>query len=270
MGRAGSRFEPWLVLLGSISLAAWTVLALGGSTSVVPALCSSGAGAAIPLSVSFDLALLVNSPARLASGWALMLAAMMLPVVAAPLRHVRDRSFARRRGRAMRLFVLGYFAVWMVAGAALEAVALTARAVAPSPEAGFGFAFASALAWQISPAKQWCLNRCHRRPQLAAFGVPADRDAFDFGLTNGASCAGACWALMLPMLIAREGQIFAMIAVTLLVFAERLEAPAPLAWRWRGTGKASRIVLAQAQAIAMSFSPSRNPGFRRLADHPPG
>jgi hypothetical protein len=40
MGRAGSGFEPWLVVLGSISLAAWSVLAFGGSMSVVPALCS--------------------------------------------------------------------------------------------------------------------------------------------------------------------------------------------------------------------------------------
>src|ERR1700722_20059041 len=269
MGRARSRFEPWLVVLGSISLAAWSVLAFGDSTSVVPALCSSGAGSAIPLSVSFDLALIFSSPARLASGWALMLAAMMLPVVAAPLRHVRDRSFARRRGRAMLLFILGYFAVWMAAGVVLQLVSLTAVWFVPMPLAS-GLAFALAVVWQVTPAKQWCLNRCHRRPQLAAFGDPADRDAFNFGLTNGASCAGACWALMLPMLLAGEGQLLAMIAVTLLVFAERLEAPAPLAWRWRGTGKAWRIVFAQAQAIAMSFSPSRNPGFRRLTDHPPG
>ena len=106
MGRAGSGFEPWLVVLGSISLAAWSVLAFGGSMSVVPALCSSGAGPAIPLSVAFDLALTFNSPARLASGWALMLAAMMLPVVAAPLRHVRDRKAAHPRDASLypRLF----------------------------------------------------------------------------------------------------------------------------------------------------------------------
>jgi predicted metal-binding membrane protein len=110
------------------------------------------------------------------------------------------------------------------------------------------------VAWQVSPAKQWCLNRCHRRPQLAAFGVAADRDAFNFGLTNGALCAGACWTLMLPMLLAAGGQLFAMIAVTLFVFAERLERPAPLAWRWRGTGKAWRIVLAQAQTVRVSFT----------------
>jgi predicted metal-binding membrane protein len=227
------------------------VLALGSSTSVLPPLCLSGAGPRIPLSVSFELALLFNSPASLASAWALMLAAMMLPVLAAPLRHVRDRSLARRRGRAMLLFVLGYLAVWMAAGALLQALALTARSLVPLPLAWFGLTFAVAIAiaiiWQVSPAKQWCLNRCHRRPQLAAFGLAADRDAFNFGLTSGASCAGACWALMLMMLLAGEGQSPAMIAVTLLVFAERLEAPAPLTWRWRGTGKAMRIVLAQAR-----------------------
>jgi predicted metal-binding membrane protein len=64
--------------------------------------------------------------------------------------------------------------------------------------------------------------------------VAADRDAFNFGLTNGASCAGACWTLMLPMLLAAGGQLFAMIAVTLFVFAERPERPAPLAWHGEG------------------------------------
>ena len=151
MGRARSRFEPWLVVLGSISLAAWSVLAFGDSTSVVPALRSSGAGSAIPLSVSFDLALIFSSPARLASGWALMLAAMMLPVVAAPLRHVRDRSFARRRSRATLLFILGYFAVWMAAGLVLQLVALTALWVVPMPLA-MGLAFA--LAADVTVASQ--------------------------------------------------------------------------------------------------------------------
>lgn len=253
MARAGCGFEPWLVGLGSLSLAAWLLLAFGASTPALSALCASGAGLAIPPSASFDLALLFASPASLAFRWAVMLAAMMLPVVAAPLRYVRYRSFARRRTRAMLLFVLGYFAVWMAAGGVLQAVALAALTVVPLPLAGAGLAIAVAVMWQFSPAKQWCLNRCHRRPQLAAFGVAADRDAFNFGLTNGASCAGACWALMLSMLLAGEGQFLAMIAMTLLVFAERLEAPAPLAWRWRGPGKAWRIVIAQAQAAGAGF-----------------
>jgi len=44
----------------------------------------------------------------------------------APLRHVRERSFARRRTRAMLLVVLGYLAVWMAAGMVLQVAAVVA------------------------------------------------------------------------------------------------------------------------------------------------
>ena len=247
MGGDARRLEPWLVVLGSTSLIAWSVLAFYGSDITLPAVCSAGALWSAPLSVSFDLALVVNSPAKLASGWALMVAAMMAPAVVAPLRHVHNRSFAARRARAMLLFLAAYMAVWMTVGAGLLTMALAARWAVPSPLVCLGLATAAAMLWQISPAKQWCLNRCHRRPQLAAFGDAADRDAFVFGLTNGASCAGACWALMLLMLLAGFGNLVGMIAVTLFVCAERLESPAPLAWRWRGFGKALRIAAAQAR-----------------------
>jgi predicted metal-binding membrane protein len=247
MGLTARRPDAWLVVLGSTSLVAWSVLALGDSGFTLPAFCSAEALRGVPLSVSFDLALVFNSPAQLAAGWALMLAAMMSPLLIVPLRHAHDRSFARRRARAMLLFVAGYMAVWMTAGVGLQAMALAARWAAPEPLLCFGLAAAAAALWQVSPAKQWCLNRCHRQPHLAAFGAAADRDAFEFGLTNGASCIGACWALMLLPLLAGHGHIFAMIAVTLFIFAERLESPAPLAWRWRGPGKALRIVAAQAR-----------------------
>ena len=49
---------------------------------------------------------------------------------------------------------------------------------------------------------------------------------------------------MLPTLLIRQGQLPAMIAVTLFSLAESLEDPAPLAWRWRGGAKALRIIVA--------------------------
>jgi predicted metal-binding membrane protein len=247
MEGAARRLDAWLVVLGSTSLIAWAVLALDGSGGMLPALCSAGTLGAAPLSVSFDLARVFMSPAKLASGWALMLAAMMSPLVVAPLRHVRDRSFARRRARAMFLFVVGYAAAWMTAGAALQVMALAARWAAPAPLVCLSLAAGAVMWWQASPAKQWCLNRCHRQPHLAAFGATADRDAFAFGLTHGASCVGACWPLMLLTLLVGNGHVLAMIAVTLFVLAERLESPAPLAWRWRGPGKALRLIPAQAR-----------------------
>jgi predicted metal-binding membrane protein len=262
MGRAARRPDAWLIVLGSANLIAWSVLAFDGNSLALPAFCSTEMLRAVPLSVSFGLTLVFNSSAQLASGWALMVAAMMSPLLVAPLRHVRDRSFTRRRTRAMLLFVAGYGAVWMIAGVGLQATTLTARWVASAPLVYLGVT-AVAILWQISPAKQWCLNRCHRRPHLAAFGAAADRDAFKFGVTNGVSCAGACWALMLPMLLAGQGHVLGMIALALFVFAERLETPSPLEWRWRGPGKAWRIISAQVRirlAVWTRIGPASHSG----------
>jgi predicted metal-binding membrane protein len=244
MERAARRPELWLLLLGAIILIAWALLAFGGRAFALPVICSAEAWSTVPLSVSLDLALLFNSPGQLATGWALMVVAMMLPLAIAPLWHVRERSFARRRGRSTALFVAGFVAVWMVAGVILQTIALVARWAVPMPLACLGLAIAVALLWQVSPAKQWCLNRCHQRPKLEAFGFAADYDAFRFGVRNGAACAGACWALMLPMLLIGQGQLPAMVAVTLFGLAESLEDPAPLTWRWRGGAKALRIIAA--------------------------
>ena len=245
MGRAAHWPDIWLVVLGSIILLAWWLLARDSGGSMVSPFCSSDTLWAAPLSVRLDLALMLVSPAQLASGSAVMIAAMMPPLIIAPLRHVRDRSFARQRARATILFTAGYGVVWMIVVVVLQLIAVAARWAAPAPLLCFGLAVATAILWQVSPTKQWCLNRCHRRPHLAPFGAAADRDAFDFGLTNGASCAGSCWALMLLTLLISQGQILGMIAVTLFVFAERLESPARLKWRWRGPGRALRIAVAQ-------------------------
>lgn len=236
---------PWVVVLGATSVAAWALLMADGGALMPSALCSSaaiwGSSAAAPL----ELLLWLNAPAKVAGGAALMIAAMMLPLVAAPLRHVHDRSFARRRGRTMLLFLAGYGTVWMCAAVGIEALALMARWATPTLLASGGLAAAAALLWQASPAKQWCLNRCHRRPELAAFGAAADRDAFAFGVTNGLYCAGACWALMLLVLSAASLHLAGMAVVALFVFVERFERPAPPGWQWRWPGKAVRIAATQ-------------------------
>jgi predicted metal-binding membrane protein len=246
MARAAQWPEAWLVVLGLICLGAWALLARDDSSLMLPALCSASSLQAMPLSVSFELALAFDFPAQIASGWVLMVLAMMPPLVIASLRHVRDRSFARRRERATILFVTGCSVVWMTAGVVLQIAAFTARSVVPVPVLSFGIAVAVALLWQVSPAKQWSINRCHRRPHLAAFGAAADRDVFIFGLMQGVSCLGSCWALMLPMLVMSQGHMLGMLPVTLFAFGERFEGPAPLAWRWRGPGRALRIAATRA------------------------
>ena len=252
-----ARRGGWPLLLGAMILIAWALLAFGGSTFAPPPFCGALAWSTVPPSVLLDLALLLNSPGQLALGWALMVVAMMLPLAIAPIWHVRERSFAGRRGRSTALFVAGFIAAWLAAGFILLSLALLARWALPMPLPGLGLAIAVVLLWQVSPAKQWCLNRCHQRPQLEAFGFAADIDAFRFGARNGAVCVGACWALMLLMLLRGQGQLPVMVAITLFGLAESLEDPAALTWRWRGGAKALRIIAAWWPAGSVHRPPIR-------------
>ena len=53
---------------------------------------------------SFQMMLAMNPVSSLIVGWALMLVAMMSPTLIAPIRHVIERSFKRRRVRSVTLF----------------------------------------------------------------------------------------------------------------------------------------------------------------------
>jgi predicted metal-binding membrane protein len=211
----------------AISVVAWTVLL--ARPSGMNSRCMSMEG----------------SPRAIAEGWVLMLAAMMAPLTIPALHHVRFTSLARRRGRAIAMFVAGYGAVWVACGILFGATERAALTVSPHSCVPAAIAAVAALVWQASPLKQICLNRCHDNRPIAVFGLEADLDVLRFGLTHGAWCVGGCWTLMLLPMLLPEGQLAAMAAVAVLVFCERLEDPKPPRWRLRGLGRASRIVVAR-------------------------
>jgi predicted metal-binding membrane protein len=183
-----------------------------------------------------------------------MLVAMMAPVLIPPVRHIHLRSFTDRRARSTAFFLTGYGAVWMAVGCVLLAVELAATSLAPESYLPAACLLLVALVWQCSPIKQRCLNRCHAHTELAAFGAAADLGALRFGLTHGIWCAGSCWASMLFPMLLPKGHVVAMAAVTVVIFSERLDHPAPPDWRWRGCGTAIRIAVARTQKPGTVYS----------------
>jgi len=175
--------------------------------------------------------------------WWLMVAAMMAPILIPPIQFVRGSVLARRRLGATLLFVTGYSAVWMVVGALLLTLAAALRTSTVPPSVAIATMVVIAVLWQCSPAKQVCLNRCHARPTLAAFGPAADVGVLAFGVTHGVTCAASCWAWMVLPLLVPAGHVAAMAAAAILIFCERLDNPAPAAWRWRGLARARRFVI---------------------------
>ncbi len=188
------------------------------------------------------------SPGLLIAGSALMLVAMMAPLLIPALRHVSDRSLPYRRRRAVTLLVAGYAVTWSVAWVLLLTLAAAITRFVPHPAAALGCCLGVLIAWQVSPLKQRFLNRSHSRPTLVAFGPAADADALRYGHTQAKWCIGSCWALMLVPLLVPTQQLLVMLAVAGWIWAERWEAPAPATWRVRLPVSATRLVTAQTRS----------------------
>jgi predicted metal-binding membrane protein len=215
----------------AVSAAGWLVMAILDPSAVAPDLCSSSVAAA----TFYDSAvatLSIRPPMAILASWIVMLLATMPPLLAQPMRHLWVRSLTRRRWRSIAIFVAGYGAIWMLAGLALAAMAI---ALAFSERSTGIPAIAAAICllafWQVAPARQASLNRCHRLPRLTAFGLTADADALRYGLTHGVWCVGACWALMLLPLVAGAAHVVVMTAVTLALLIERARPAKPARWR---------------------------------------
>lgn len=246
---------------------------------VTPALCLSPASplAATPGRMWDGLlsALVLNPPDALALSWFAMMLAMMPLLLEQPLLHLWRRSLRRRQWRAVTLFAIGYGVIWLAAGVALTGIALTINAiVAVATSASVTTASVTSIAfgvllaggWAVTPFRQHALNRCHRRPSLAAFGVAADGDALHYGVTHGVWCVGACWPVMLLPLLAVDWHVPVMALASLWLLSERYRPPRAARWGIKSAlpSRASWRIGVAARRI-LCLSPARSPATRALA-----
>lgn len=172
--------------------------------------------------------------------WVVMMIAMMFPT-AAPmiLMFARVHSSKRERGQPFVptwVFVSGYLLIWTLAGAVAYILALGAEALAHrshwlmdhTVQLG-GVLLMLAGLYQLSPLKRACLAKC-RTPLDFILGAWRDGygGALHMGIEHGVYCLGCCWLLFLILFPLGLMNMAAMIAVTLLIFAEK---SLPLGWR---------------------------------------
>lgn len=231
----------------AISASAWGALAASPRMHVtgMSVFCSAMGSGTATTAASLSILLGLNPPSALAAGWALMLVAMMSPLIISEIHHIRFTSLTRRRARSIALFVAGYGGVWMLCGLVLTGAKLVAVALAPGSYIPTIVSGLITCLWQASPFKQRCLNGCHSNQPLRVFGLEADLDAICFGLRHGFWCVGSCTGLMLFLILLPEAHLIAMAAVATLAFCERLEDSQPPRWKMRGLGKAGRMIAAR-------------------------
>ena len=165
--------------------------------------------------------------------WALMLLAMMPPLVAAPLMHIAVSSLPHRSSRAIAVFASGYATVWLAAGPVLFMMSALLQSLTGG--AAFAAAMLIAIVWAISPWQQLALNRCCRLRRIGLFGLDADRDCVTFGLLHEERVRS--WH-ELGTVLARAAPIFLLMAfvvmlLTLALGYVRFEPRwTPLFWVW--------------------------------------
>lgn len=201
-----------------VAIVSYVLVALLPAGDVLPAFC--GQLSRVPLS-DLRAALGPVSLLGLLSAWALMLAAMMPPLFADPLRHVWSASLVPRRAWAGLVCLAGYASVWIGLAPAIVGLAWLLQAFLP-PVGAMAVALATATAWSCSPPAQHARNWCHRRLPVGASGRRADRECFAQGLTSGAACSAVCWPWMLvPLLLSGAWHTLAMVIIALWLMLER-------------------------------------------------
>ncbi|HEX4821477.1 MAG TPA: DUF2182 domain-containing protein [Acidimicrobiales bacterium] len=159
--------------------------------------------------------------------WGGMMAAMMLPAVA-PVAMLYSRTIKTDRGARLTLFVAGYLVVWTLAGVpAYYILRVVDHYAADSETALRNIAVVTLLAagaYQLSPFKARCLRHC-RSPlaQLLRYGNMKGRFRdLKVAVHHAGYCLGCCWALMALFVAFGVMNVWAMIVLAAIVFAEKM------------------------------------------------
>ncbi|MDR7483476.1 MAG: DUF2182 domain-containing protein [Armatimonadota bacterium] len=156
------------------------------------------------------------TPLLFLSGWAAMVAALMVPVTLPVAVAVwRGHQGPPPREIYLGLWWAGYLGVWMAAGLSVWAT----RDLWP---AGAGALLPAGL-YQLTPLKHACLRRC-RAPlaTVQTFYRPGSAAAVWFGVRYAGFCLGCCWALMAAMMLVSAMGSWVLVALATVTVLERL------------------------------------------------
>jgi predicted metal-binding membrane protein len=199
--------------------------------------------------------------------WAVMMAAMMLPSLA-PMAGTYAREVnGRPRGAEVQpvlgtsLFIVGYLALWILAGIVAWALFESVRSLDPAflrwDDGGryvAGGVIAAAAIYELTPLKASCLRHCRDRRLLVADWRRGSVGAVRMGLEQGAYCIGSSWVLMAALFALGVMSITWMVVIAALIAIEKILPRARLA-----SGVAAALLLALAGGVA--FFPEQLPGL---------
>lgn len=176
--------------------------------------------------------------------WVAMMAAMMFPAIV-PVVRLYVRAATRGHLAPVPWFVSGYLVVWSAIG--LPAFVVWRALMMPLSEGAAwagrlaGVVLIAAAIYQLTPLKALCLRHC-RSPLsfFMRFGRRVERPtgALRMGVMHGTFCLGCCWALMAVLVALGTMQLWWMVVLAAVIFAEK-----NLRWGYR-VGRVAAVAFA--------------------------
>lgn len=166
--------------------------------------------------------------------WGVMMAAMMLPSAAPMILLYRGAS---RRGVEAgegaipaEAFALTYVIAWLLTGVpvyaasvAVEQLSARSTAVAAAVPYAIAGSLLAAGAYQLSSAKRACLRECESPVNFLLRRWKSGYTAtLRLAAAHAAYCIGCCWALMAILVAAGAMSLPWVLAIALVVFAEKV------------------------------------------------
>jgi predicted metal-binding membrane protein len=199
--------------------------------------------------------------------WVTMMAAMMLPSLApAALGFARTEGPWRGRSALARIgataaFVVGYLVAWSAAGLLSYAIVEGARSLGLGllgwqtlgPYVA-GAVIAGAALYQLTPAKDACLQRCRTPVAVAPGHSRGHPEALRIGIEHGWFCIGCCWALMAALFALGVMSVAWMAMVAGLIAAEKLLP-------WKAVASRGVAIVLVVLGLAVALAPQHLPGL---------
>jgi len=211
------------------------------SGSLVPGLpdfCGAG-HSDTALLAGMGIALRLNPIGPLLLSWLLMLCAMMLPLLGAPIAQVGALGGSRfRRALVVLAFLSSYAAVWLAVLLLLAAAAMGLRLTTTmAPLIALGIA----IVWQTTPIKARCLGLC-RESGIAAPGLAPELRGLCHGIATARACAGSGWALMALPFFFQTGHFVVMAVTAVVMIRERVPSDGGVPGENRGRRRVARLL----------------------------
>lgn len=161
--------------------------------------------------------------------WAIMIFAMMFPLLKYPIRHIAFSVRQKNRNTGILLFLFGYTLIWSASGILFRFIQGLAEVLPDNFSfnilnlvAGLLFLLAAVLSWL--PSRKVIMMKCDATMPIRLHGWSFVKDAVFYGMKIGMTCLRMCWIPMVGLMLVHH-TVFWMLAVSFTVLIERYFVP---------------------------------------------